>query len=36
MKIDFDKPATSRQKAEQVFADVVELVAQERGAGRAR
>jgi len=35
-KIDFDAPATSRQKAEQVFKDVVRLVAEERGAGRER
>ncbi len=35
-KIDFDKPATSRQKAEQVFKQVVSLVAEERGAGRQR
>jgi hypothetical protein len=36
MKIDFDKPATSRQKAEQLFAEVVKLVAEERGASPER
>lgn len=36
MRIDFNAPATSRQKAERVFDTVVELVAQERGAGRGR
>jgi hypothetical protein len=35
-KIDYEAPATSRQNAEAVFRDVVELVAQERGAGRGR
>jgi len=36
MRIDRDRPATSRQKAEQAFEDVVKLVAQERGAGQQR
>jgi len=36
MRIDRDRPATSRQKAEQAFEDVVKLVAQERGAGLQR
>ena len=36
MRIDFNAPATSRQKAERVFKEVVELVAQERGAVRER
>ncbi len=36
MRIDRDAPATSRQKAEQVFNEVVELIAQERGAGQQR
>jgi hypothetical protein len=34
MEIDFKAPATSRQKAEEVYKDVVNLVAQERGVGR--
>jgi hypothetical protein len=36
MEIAFDKPRESRQKAERVFADVVDLVARERGASRGR
>ncbi len=36
MRIDRDRPATARQKAEQMFEDVVKLVAQERGAGQQR
>ena len=36
MRIDREMPATSRQKAEQMFEDVVKLVAQERGAGQQR
>jgi hypothetical protein len=36
MRIDYDAPATSRQKAERVFDAVVEMVAEERGVGRAR
>jgi hypothetical protein len=36
MKIDFDTPNISRQKAEQVFEEMVELVAQDRGIGRER
>jgi hypothetical protein len=32
MEISFDAPRASRQKAEQVYADVVKLVAQELGA----
>jgi len=36
MRIDRERSATARQKAEQVFADVVKLVAQERGAGLQR
>ena len=36
MRIDRDRPATSRQKAEQAFEDVVKLVAQERGVGQER
>jgi hypothetical protein len=36
MKIDFDAPATSRDAAHRVFNEAVEMVAQERGVGRAR
>lgn len=36
MRIDREMPATSRQKAEQAFEDVVKLVAQERGVGQQR
>jgi hypothetical protein len=36
MRIDFNAPATSRQKAERAFDAVVEMVAQERGVGRER
>jgi hypothetical protein len=36
MAIDFDMPATSRRQAEKIFEQVVDLVAQERGAGRSR
>ena len=36
MAIDFDMPATSRRQAEKIFDQVVELTAQERGAGRSR
>ncbi len=36
MRIDFKAPATSRQKAEEVYKEVVQLVAQERGVGRER
>jgi len=36
MRIDFKAPATSRQKAEEVYKEVVNLVAQERGVGRER
>ena len=36
MRIDRDRPATARQKAEQAFEDVVKLVAQERGVGQQR
>jgi hypothetical protein len=36
MRIDFDAPATSRQKAEAVFKETAKLVAEERGVGRPR
>lgn len=36
MKIDYDAPATSREKAYRVFNEAVELAAEERGAGRER
>jgi len=36
MEIAFEQPATSREKARQVFNEVVEMVAQERGASRER
>ena len=36
MPIDFDAPRTSRLKAEQVFADVVDMIAAERGIERER
>jgi hypothetical protein len=35
MEIDYDNPRASRGKATEVFKDVVALVAQERGVGRA-
>jgi hypothetical protein len=35
-RIDFNAPATSRENAYRVFNEVVEIVAEERGAGRAR
>lgn len=34
MKIDFEKPATSRAKADQVFNEVADIVANERGVSR--
>jgi len=36
MRIDRDDPATSRQTGKKVFDEVVDLVSQERGAGRER
>jgi hypothetical protein len=36
MEIDYNQPKASRDKAQRVFDETVELVAQERGAGRAR
>jgi hypothetical protein len=36
MVIDYEAPRTSRIKAGQVFDEVVNMVAEERGAGRGR